>query len=134
MIVADTNLIGYLFISSQKQSQAIELLDRDSEWCSPILWRSEFRNVLAGYIRRKIFTLTQAQIIMDEALKLMSNREFMVASERVLSLVQASTCTAYDCEFVALAVELGYPLVTVDRQIREQFPEIALSPEQYLET
>jgi len=43
----------------------------------------------------------------------------------VLDLVASSTCTAYDCEFVALARELAVPLVTTDKQILRDFPAIA---------
>jgi predicted nucleic acid-binding protein len=132
MIVVDTNIIGYLFITSQRQKQAMELLVREPAWISSPLWRSEFRNVLTGYIRRKIFTLSQAQLIMEDTEKMMSTREFEVDSDRVLSLAANSSCSAYDCEFVALAEENACPLLTVDRQIRVQFPGIAISPEEFL--
>jgi len=132
MIVVDTNIIGYLFITNQRQKQAMELLIREPVWISSPLWRSEFRNVLTGYIRRNIFTLSQAQLIMEDAHKMMSLREFDVDSDRVLSLAANSNCSAYDCEFVTLAEEHSCPLVTVDKQIRAQFPGIAISPEEFL--
>ena len=37
-----------------------------------------------------------------------------------------SHCSAYDCEFVALALELEVPLVTADRQLLRSFPRIAV--------
>ena len=40
----------------------------------------------------------------------------------------------YDCEFVALAQDLGVSLVTVDKQILEQFSYVAVSPDKYLLT
>ncbi len=64
---------------------------------------------------------------MEEAARLMQGREFAVVSFQVLNLVAASTCSAYDCEFVALAKELEVPLVTVDRQVLSQFPSVAVS-------
>jgi predicted nucleic acid-binding protein len=45
----------------------------------------------------------------------------------VLQLAAASRCTAYDCEYVALAYALDVPLVTVDRQILSHFPERAIA-------
>jgi predicted nucleic acid-binding protein len=46
----------------------------------------------------------------------------------VLELASRSGCSAYDCEFVALAQDLEVPLVTNDRQILKAFPTIAISP------
>ena len=45
--------------------------------------------------------------------------------EQVMQLVASSTCTAYDCEFVALAQELRVPLVTTDKQLLRDFPRVA---------
>jgi len=42
-------------------------------------------------------------------------------------LVARSNCTAYDCEFVALADAERVQLVTADRQILREFPEVAIS-------
>ena len=63
---------------------------------------------------------------MDSATDLMRGREYQVTSYRVLGLAAASTCPACDCEFVALAQDLGVPLVTTDRQLLQQFPEVAV--------
>ena len=131
MIVVDTNIIGYLYLTSDRSPQAERALLEDPEWAAPLLWRSEFRNVLALYIRQQLLSLEDAQQIMDEAINLMQDREYAVTSFQVLNLVASSTCSAYDCEFVALAQDLGVPLVTVDRQVLEQFPDIAVSLETY---
>jgi len=44
-----------------------------------------------------------------------------------LSLVSSSHCSPYDCEFVALAQQLGVPVVTSDSQILSEFPATAVS-------
>jgi predicted nucleic acid-binding protein len=51
----------------------------------------------------------------------------MVASFRVLELVTRSKCSAYGCEFVALAQDLNLPLITTDNQILTSFPQLAVS-------
>lgn len=127
MIVVDTNIIGYLYLNSPHSAQAEWALRRDPEWVAPRLWRSELRNVLAHYMRRDLLSLHDAQQIMDEATSLMHKNEYEVASLLALNLAATSTCSAYDCEFVALAQDLRVPLVTVDRQILNQFPAWAVS-------
>jgi hypothetical protein len=52
--------------------------------------------------------------------------EFAVSSDALLKLGARSNCTAYDCEFVALAEAEGVQLVTADRQILQEFPEVAI--------
>ncbi len=132
MIVVDTNVIGYLYLASERSTQAEQALLKDGEWAVPVLWRSELRNVLGLYIRRRILSLEKAQEIMEEALGLLLGREYQVVSAQVLALVARSTCSAYDCEFVALAQDLDVPLVTVDRQILAQFPDRALALADYV--
>ncbi len=122
MIVVDTNVIGYLYLSSERSEQAEQALLRDSEWAAPKLWRSELRNVLAHYIRKGILSFEDAVRIMDEATRLMEGLEYEVPSMDVLQLVKESACSAYDCEFVALARALRVPVVTVDKQILREFP------------
>ena len=132
MIVVDTNIIGYLYLSSDRSDQAEKALLIDSEWVAPILWRSGFRNVLALYIRKNILTLEDAVRIMDEATLLMQGGEYETVSLQVLRLVGESTCSAYDCEFVALAQDLNMRLLTVDKQIVKQFPIEAISLDEYV--
>ncbi len=127
MIVVDTNIIGYLYLNSERSGQVEKALLKDAEWAAPVLWRSEFRNVLTQYIRKKILTFEDAVRIMDEATRLMDGMEYEVASMDVLQLAQESSCSAYDCEFVALARDLGIPLVTVDKQILRKFPRDTIS-------
>lgn len=104
-----------------------KVLAKDPDWIAPFLWRSEFRNVLAGALRQKLITLDMANQIASKAEWYLANREFAVSSHAVLNLVATSACSAYDCEFVALAEEQRVPLITLDRQILRDFPRIAIS-------
>ena len=131
MIVVDTNVIVYLYLSNERSEQAERLLEKDSEWVAPLLWRSELRNVLALYIRKEILSVKEAQQVMEEAIILMDGKEYEVVSFQVLELVSKSTCSAYDCEFVALAQDLGVRLITVDKKILREFPNIAVSLNEY---
>lgn len=126
MIVVDTNVIAYLYLPGEFTSQAEALLERDAEWAAPLLWRSEFRNILAGCMRRKTLTFDQARALQAEAQSLMAGQEHEVDSQRVLELVRDSDCSAYDCEFAALALHLGVKLVTMDAKLLAAFPKVAV--------
>ena len=132
MIVVDTNVIAYLYLNSERSAQSEALLLKDADWAAPLLWRSEFQNVLALYLHKNLLALEDAVQIMDEAIRLMRSGEYTVAPSQVLRLAAQSACSAYDCEFVALARDLRVPLVTVDRQILAQFPDVAVLPDDYL--
>jgi len=41
--------------------------------------------------------------------------------------VRDSDCSAYDCEFVALATKLGAMLVTMDAKLLRAFPKQAIA-------
>ena len=127
MIVVDTNVICYRWISSLHTAAAEAALAKDPHWIAPLLWRSEFRNILALAIRKKVVTIDSAYAIVWKAEASFEGDEFAVSSDTVLQLVQRSNCTAYDCEFVALAEEQQVPLVTLDREILHEFPEVAIS-------
>jgi predicted nucleic acid-binding protein len=127
MIVVDTNVIGYLFLSSDQSLLAERALEKDIKWAAPVIWRSEFRNVLTFYMREDIINLEQAQTIMNSALKLLKGQEYQVPSSEVLRLASESKCSAYDCEFIAVASDLRVPLVTVDKKLLREFPSVAVS-------
>jgi predicted nucleic acid-binding protein len=125
MIVVDTNVITYLLLPTPVTPAAETLYRRDPDWAAPVLWRSEFRNVLALYLRKGLLPLDRALAVQEEAERLMAGREFQVQSSAVLQLTQASACSAYDCEFVAVARDLGTSLYTADKRLRKAFPNIA---------
>jgi predicted nucleic acid-binding protein len=122
---------SYLFLPTIFSNQASQLYQSDPEWAAPLLWRSEFQNVLVLYQRQKIITLPEALVIQEEAEALMMEREFIVPSASILSLTDSSTCSAYDCEFVALAKQLMVKLATEDKKILAEFPDVAVSLNQF---
>ncbi len=127
MIVVDTNLIVYSLIESEHTALAEKVLEKDSEWSAPVLWRSELRNVLLLYMRRDELDLEGAVEKMNEAERILADSDYLVDSPRVLELALRSGCTAYDCEFVCLAEKLIVPLVTSDKKLLAAFPDIAVS-------
>ncbi len=132
MIIVDTNIITYLYLPTDYTKFAEELLVKEPLWAAPCLWRSELRNVLALYIRKQIITFGQAIQIQSEAELLMAENEFKVNSIDVLTLVNNSSCSAYDCEFISLAQYLNTALITTDKKILSEFPLIAKSLQLFL--
>jgi predicted nucleic acid-binding protein len=122
VIVVDTNVLAYLLIPGDLTPAAAALLRHDPAWCAPTLWRSELRNVLALYLRRRELDLAGALNLLDYATQLVRGREYAIADGDVLELIEGSSCSGYDCEFVALSRELDLPLVTSDRRILRDFP------------
>lgn len=131
MIVVDTNLIAYLVLPGQRSARARDVLRRDSEWMAPLLWRSELRNVLAPYERQGHLKIEDSLELMEAAERLMKGGEYEVRSQDVLRLAARSGCSAYDCEFVALARDLEVALVTTDRDVLKAFPGIARSLDRF---
>ncbi len=130
MIVVDTNVVAYLLLAGPQTEKAEALLLHDPEWAAPALWRSELRSVLSGYLRRGQLDREQVLRLQDQAEGLLQGSEVPVDSADVFRLVEASDCSAYDCEFVAAALALQTRLITSDRQLLRAFPEIASPLEQ----
>ena len=127
MIVVDSNVLAYLYLPSEYTARAEALLEQDPDWVAPVLWRSEFRNILAGCLRRNMLSFEQACSLQSEAEGLLAGAEFEVDSQTVLELVRDSDCSAYDCEFIALARRLNTRLVTVDKKLLRAFPTQAMA-------
>ncbi len=127
MIVVDTNVLVYLTLPEHFSPAAENLLKFDPEWAAPRIWKSEFCNVLAGYLRRRLLNYGQLVRALEYAEVTISKREYSSKFSDVLSLVARSNCSAYDCEFVSLAINLGVELVTMDKKILCEFPTVARS-------
>ncbi len=132
MIVADVNLVVYLVLGGPERALAQRVLEKDPIWAAPLLWRSEFRNVLATFMRHRDLSAADAWRAHELADALLNGQEFAVPGERVLALIASSPCSAYDCEYVALAEDLGVPLVTADRQLLRAFADRAISPKDFV--
>jgi predicted nucleic acid-binding protein len=128
MIVVDCNVLAYFYIPSLKFNDAVHtLLEEDTDWIAPRLWRSEFRNILLKYVKSGSMTISRAQRIQSEAEELMLENEHDVDSDEVIELAAQSGCTAYDCEYIELAKRHGLKLVTADKKLIAAFPSITRS-------
>ena len=132
MIVVDATILTALAFPTEN-SEAVDLLHkRDTEWASSILWRSEFLNVVAHYFRKNLITFPETLTTIDYIQKIVGIHEHRVSPQAVADLIVSSNCSAYECEYVALAKELKTKLITYDKEILDNFPDVASQPEDYL--
>ncbi len=132
MIVVDTNIISFLLIPNDTYNPLAEALyQKDSRWSSPILWRYEFMSVLSIYLRKNLIDAAGCKSIYKEAMDLVVSRPIS-DFDTVFNIVQHGSLSSYDCEFVALAMQSKLPLITEDRKILREFPNIAFPIETYV--
>ena len=127
MIIVDTNIISYLLLPTLYTYSVERLYEIEPDWSAPILWKSEFRSVMALYLRKKMITLEKAMQLQETAESIIIQNEYDVSSSQVLALIDESNCSAYDCEFIALANHFDTKLLTQDKKILREFPSTAIS-------
>jgi len=126
MIVVDVNVLAYCWIPGPRTAADRRVLHKDPDWRLPMLWRSEMRNILVRYLRREQLSFDQALLAIRTLERRYRDSEYLPGSETVLKRAQSSGCSAYDCEYAALAYELNVPLITEDQALLQAFPDIAL--------
>lgn len=133
MIVVDNDVISYFWLDAARTPVAKQIRQQDPAWQAPTLWRSELRNVLYQHMAHRDLSLSAALQIADEVEADMRDVTTDVSTAAVLRLVDASGHSAYDCEYVALAQELGTRLVTGDTRLPRLFPETAVLMEDFVD-
>ncbi len=131
MIVAGHSVRVSFWLPGDFTALAEAAKARDPVWAAPLVWRAEFRQVLAEGLRSQRLTPAEANAAFENAQADLGAHEYSVPTDRILELVLASECAADDCEYVALAQDLEVPLVTTDEMILRAFPKIAVSLEKF---
>jgi predicted nucleic acid-binding protein len=132
MIVVDANILAYFWLKSPYFEKVAELYETDPDWTAPDLCRSEFRNIAAAYLRKGLYTLEEVKWLVGQKESRMMGSYLEVDSMEVINLVSQSTCSSYDCEYVALAKKTMRPLITFDKKILQEFPNVANTVDQYI--
>lgn len=131
MIVVDTNVISYLLIpNGHYHDAAVKLFKKDSNWVAPSLWHYEFLSVLTVYQRKSLIDSFTCKQLFQKAREIVETRDH-ASIDTVFKIIESSSISAYDCNFVALAVEMGLPFITEDRKIINEFEKMTFSLEQY---
>jgi predicted nucleic acid-binding protein len=132
MIVVDSNIVTARNLTSTLTSKAEQVEEKDPVWIVPVLWRYEFQNILATAIKVKQIKPEQALDIWEKVSKILVENECEPSASKVIDLVAQYGITAYDGQFIAVAMEMGIPCVTEDRELQEKFPGIAISMDGFL--
>jgi predicted nucleic acid-binding protein len=132
MIVVDSNILTARSLTSSLTSKAKQVEEKDPVWIVPVLWRYEFQNILASAIKTRQIKPEQALDIWEKVSKILIENECEPSASKVIDLVAQYGITAYDGQFIAVALEMGILCVTEDRELQEKFPGIAISMDQFL--
>ena len=116
MIIADNNLVVYLFVEGPHSEETRAVLKQEEAWMVPPLWRSEFLNAMLGYIRQDALTEAGAVRYFEEAEAIVQMIE-PPRIDTVLHLAVQHRLSAYDATYAALARHLGVQHVTYDGQV-----------------
>ena len=133
MIVVDSNIVTARNLTSSLTSKAVQVEEKDPVWILPVLWRYEFQNILATAIKAKQINPEQALGVWEKVSGTLIENECEPSAAKVIDLVAKYRITAYDGQFIAVALEMGIPCVTEDRELQEKFPGIAISMDGFLE-
>jgi predicted nucleic acid-binding protein len=132
MIVVDSSIVFALVVPRDAYHLlALAARRRDADWHAPKLFRSEFRSVAAGHLRRGE--------LLSNVLAAAANAELAVlpydlTDQEVFAVIQESPLSAYDAEYVALAKRLGCSLVTTDKQVLDHYPNLAIRLQDFAAT
>ena len=132
MIVVDSNIVAARNLTTSLTSKAQQVEEKDPVWVLPVLWRYEFQNILASAIKAKQIKPEQALDLWEKISEALNENEFEPAGSEVIDLVAKYGMTAYDAQFIAVALEMGILCVTEDKELQEKFPGIAVSIDGFL--
>lgn len=127
MVIVDVNIVFPLFARGAMTDAAIDLLERDSTWCTEPFAMVELSNILTTYERSNLLTAGNAMEIMDRALGLLGPHFVSVTHQEALEVAMRYKITAYDARYIALAEKLRLPLITEDTRLRKAVPEATIS-------
>jgi predicted nucleic acid-binding protein len=70
--------------------------------------------------------------VWEKVSRILMENECEPSPSKVIELVAQYGITAYDGQFIAVALEMGVPCVTEDQELQEKFAGIAVSMDEFL--
>lgn len=132
MIIADTCLVFHLFNETLLTAKAQEILNKDSQWKLPVLWREEYANVISKLARKEHRDIQEVLDHFYQTLDELKNCEIPVDTGKALEISIEYKISVYDAHFIALAIDFDTILVTEDKEILNKCSRLALNLDDYL--
>ncbi|MFP4607436.1 MAG: type II toxin-antitoxin system VapC family toxin [Thiohalospira sp.] len=127
MIVVDVNVIVHLLTDTDRHPLAMRIYGQEQQWRVPPLWRHEMLNILATMTRNDVLDGRSAGTLWHNALGLFTPREQQPAMDQALEIAIEHGISAYDAQYVTLAMGLDTLLVSEDRKLQQRLPHRVLS-------
>jgi predicted nucleic acid-binding protein len=127
--VVDANVVVYMLLDGEKSSAARRLHDVYPDWVCPGILRHEFLNVCVTYWRAGGLSQQECLALVAAGLELLHGREVEVDPCVVVDVAMDLNLSAYDAQYVAVALALQGVLVTEDRTVLARAPGVARSLE-----
>ena len=132
MIVVDANVIVYFtspFTANLSQA-AYATRARDPDWHASALWRTEVASALLGMMRRRQVAKGHIIDAWREANDLRIVEHPLAGSE-ILPFALRYNLSAYDAQYVQLAMNLGCHLITADKGVLSNCAPYAVALESF---
>lgn len=132
MIIADTCLVFHLFNETLLTVNAQKILDKDPYWFLPHLWREEYANILSKLARKEGRATDEVLNHFNYTINELKNCEITVDTKKALQISIEYKISVYDAHFVTLAIDFNTLLVTEDKEILKNCPNLTLSLQNFL--
>jgi len=119
-LVLDSSICLSWFFPDERTNFTDTALDvaANEECWVPALWRLEFSNALLVAERRRRLTRAERLQMLDEASRLSLRVDAQVHDLRqISSLASQHGLSAYDTTYLELAMRLGAPMITLDKEL-----------------
>jgi predicted nucleic acid-binding protein len=118
MVVVDCTVIADFFIGNAELQRSVQsLLEMDSEWIAPVLWRYEFGHVLLKEVRGGRMSADKMDQFLAAGEKLIIESVVDFDASVIASLSRVRDLSFYDASYVWLGQARGLPFYTRDGKL-----------------
>lgn len=132
-LVVDADVMVYMLLDGEKSPAARRLHEMRPDWVCPTILRHEFMNVCATYQRAGGVSRGGCLALLKTGLALLSGREVDIDPEVAVGVAMDLDLSAYDAQYVAVALALRGVLVTEDRHVLARAPAVARTPADFVD-